>query len=126
MKILLCEDDNNIATVARLVLEQVGGHQVEWVSDGESAFQRGVSENFDLILLDDMMPKMSGVEVCKAYLGSNKKIAPIIFISANSQDQRVKEFSPITIGYIAKPFDPMNLNQQILAILSAVQKRAAS
>lgn len=124
MKILLCEDDSNIATIAKLALEHIGGHTVTWVSDGEAAFQQGSSETFDLILLDDMMPKMSGVEVCKLYLSSNKKMPPVIFISANSQDKRAKEFHPLTVGYIAKPFDPMNLNQQIFSILNGEQKRA--
>lgn len=135
MKILLCEDDPNIATIARLALEQIGGHQVVWANDGGAALKLGTEENFDLILLDDMMPKMSGVEVCKAYLiasansansasGASKKQAPVIFISANSQEKNVKELSPVAVGYISKPFDPMNLNQQIVSILKGELKKA--
>ncbi len=119
MKILLCEDDSNIAIIARLALEQVGGHQVTWVTDGEQALAKGTAENFDLILIDDMMPKMSGGDVCAAYKKSGRATGPVIFLSANPQDARVAEFSPVAIGYIAKPFDPMRLCAQIESIYQA-------
>lgn len=118
MKILLCEDDSNIATIAKLTLEKIGQHQVTWVTDGEQAYQIGTSEKFDVILLDDMMPKMSGVDVCQAYFHSRSNTAPVIFMSANPQEENVKRFSPVTIGYIPKPFDPVGLNEQIKKILS--------
>lgn len=124
MKILFCEDDHNIATIARLALEQVGGHQVTWVQDGQAALEQGQAGDFDLILLDDMMPKMSGVDVCAQFVKSEKKIAPVIFMSANPQDKRVIEFAPVAVGYIPKPFDPMTLNQKISELLSAQVKKA--
>jgi DNA-binding response OmpR family regulator len=125
MKILLCEDDFNIATIARLALEQLGKHQVTWVTDGEQAQVQGASGTFDLILLDDMMPKMSGVNVCAAYLKSGTHKTPVIFMSANPQDKRVDEFKPIAIGYIPKPFDPMELNAKIELLLKSCMKKAA-
>jgi DNA-binding response OmpR family regulator len=124
MKILLCEDDHNIATIARLALEQVGGHQVTWVQDGQSALEQGQMGDYDLILLDDMMPKMSGVDVCAQFVKSEKKIAPVIFMSANPQDKKVIEFSPVAVGYIPKPFDPMTLNQKISEFLNTPVKKA--
>jgi two-component system OmpR family response regulator len=124
MRILLCEDDANIATIARLALEQIGGHQVEWVADGATALRRGLHEKFDLILLDDMMPSMSGVEVCKKFLNHAEQVAPVIFMSANSQIERVQEFSAVAIGYIPKPFDPTTLNQQIANLQSSHRKKA--
>ena len=124
MKILLCEDDNNIATIASLALEKVGNHQVIRATDGEQSLNLGMAENFDLILLDDMMPKMSGVDVCAKYVESGKKIAPVIFMSANPQESRVEQFSSVAIGYIPKPFDPMTLNQQIENIMNGLHKKA--
>ncbi len=123
MKILLCEDDGNIATIAKLTLEQLGGHDVTWVQDGESAFKHGIENKYDVILLDDMMPKMSGVDVCKSFVQSGQCQSPVIFMSANPQDKRVVEFAPVTVGYIPKPFDPVTLNQQITEMLK--NKRAA-
>jgi DNA-binding response OmpR family regulator len=124
MKILFCEDDHNIATITRLALEQVGGHQVTWVQDGQAALEQGQTGDFDLILLDDMMPKMSGVDVCAQFVKAGKKIAPVIFMSANPQDKKVIEFAPVAVGYIPKPFDPMTLNQKISELLSAQVKKA--
>jgi DNA-binding response OmpR family regulator len=125
MKILLCEDDANIATITRIALEQIGGHSVTWVTDGEEAYKKGSTEKFDIILLDDMMPKMSGVAVCEAFVKAKNNTAPVIFMSANPQDKKVKEFSSVAIGYIPKPFDPVGLNQQITDILKATSKKVA-
>jgi two-component system OmpR family response regulator len=125
MKILLCEDDHNIATISRLSLEQIGQHEVTWVTDGEAALEKGLAGVFDVILLDDMMPKMSGVAVCEAFVKSGRPVAPVIFMSANPQGQRVEQFKPLTIGAIPKPFDPMSLNQQIADLLANRVKKAA-
>jgi two-component system alkaline phosphatase synthesis response regulator PhoP len=118
MKILLCEDDTNIATITKLTLEHIGHHEVIWVTDGQEAYARGSSEKFDVILMDDMMPKMSGASVCAAFVKLEKKIAPVIFMSANPQEKKVAEFNTVAIGYIPKPFDPMTLNTQITEILN--------
>ncbi|OFZ14883.1 MAG: hypothetical protein A2Z20_04660 [Bdellovibrionales bacterium RBG_16_40_8] len=124
MKILLCEDDSNIATIAKLSLEQIGKHQVTLATDGEQALRLGREEKFDLILLDEMMPKLSGVAVCSEFIKSPQKVAPVIFMSANPQEKRVEEFSLVAIGFIPKPFDPLSLNDQIIAIMHKKLKRA--
>lgn len=116
MKILLAEDDHNISTIAKLALETVGGHQVEVAADGETALQRMLTEEFDVILLDEMMPKMNGIKVCEEYAKSGRK-APVIFMSANVQDKKVEEFKGTAIGFIPKPFDPMALAKQVEQIL---------
>jgi two-component system, OmpR family, response regulator len=121
MKILLAEDDANIATIARLALETIGGHNVEVASDGEAALKRMMTEEFDVILLDEMMPKMNGLKVCEEYSKSGRT-APVIFMSANVQDNQVQQFKTAAIGFIPKPFDPMALAKQVESIL---QKRAA-
>ncbi len=121
MKILLAEDDFNIATIAKLALEQIGGHKVEVASDGEAALQKMLSETYDVILLDEMMPKMNGLKVCEEYIKSGRP-APVIFMSANVQEKQVEQFKGAAIGFIPKPFDPMSLAKQVEAI---VQKRVA-
>ena len=113
MKILLCEDDHNIATIAKMALEHIGGHKVTHAADGEIALKLGTTEAFDVILLDDMMPKMSGVDVCAEFVRTGQNTAPVIFMSANPQERRVEQFKPTAIGFIPKPFDPTRLNEQI-------------
>lgn len=113
MKILLAEDDPNIAAIAKMALEHVGGHQVVHVSDGEAALEKALSQDFDVILLDEMMPKMNGLNVCQAYINQSLHPKPVIFLSARSQESDIKEFNRLSLGLIPKPFDPMLLSKQV-------------
>lgn len=116
MKILLAEDDPNISTISKMTLEALGGHEVHAVDNGEDAFNKAIAESFDVILLDEMMPKMNGIKVCKE-LRARKVMTPIIFLSAKSQLTDVEIFEAVGTGFIPKPFDPMTLNTKILQIL---------
>ena len=118
MKILLAEDDPNISTIAKLTLESIGQHQVTHVENGELALEQALTGNYELILLDEMMPKMNGLKVCAEYKSQSSNPTPIIFLSAKSQSEDVSKFEENGLGFIAKPFDPATLCQQIEALLS--------
>ena len=77
MKVLLAEDDPNISIIAKICLEKIAGHEVTVVSDGESALREALTQKYDVILLDEMMPKMNGLRVCQAYKAQcpNPKVA---------------------------------------------------
>lgn len=126
MKILLAEDDPNISIIARLTLEKVGGHDVEVASNGEMALEMALKGTYDVILLDEMMPKLSGVKVCQEYRAQARGHTPVIFLSAKSQDADIKEFFEHGNGFIPKPFDPMTLSRQIDDILSGRAPSEAS
>lgn len=125
MKILLAEDDQNISTIAKLALEKLGGHQVTVADNGQRALELAKEGGYDVILLDEMMPKMNGLAVCKQYLADVVNPVPVIFLSAKSQESDIREFRNLATGYISKPFDPMRLNQQIDQVLGAAEKAAA-
>lgn len=109
MRILLAEDDLNISIIAKITLEKIGKHQVTSVTDGKSALELALKENFDLILLDGMMPLMDGVSVLKQ-IKNNNIASPVIFLSAKSQENDIKEVLELgAVGYIQKPFDPKTL-----------------
>lgn len=118
MKILLAEDDKHISTIAILTLENIGKHQVIHADNGEEALTKALNEKFDVILLDEMMPKMNGLKVCEEIKNKIQNPPPIIFLSAKSQAQDIEEFIRRGNGFIAKPFDPMTLCQQILDIVT--------
>lgn len=118
LKILLAEDDPNISTISKMTLEMIGHHNVVAVDNGQDAFDKALSEDFDVILLDEMMPKMNGLKVCKE-LRAKKIKTPIIFLSAKSQLADKETFESIGTGFIPKPFDPMTLNEKIKEILTA-------
>jgi DNA-binding response OmpR family regulator len=120
MRVLLAEDDINISVIAKLSLEKLAGHDVTVVNDGEAALNAALQNEYDVILLDEMMPKMNGLKVAHEYknLCSNPK--PVIFLSAKSQESDIREFKQAGSGFIAKPFDPMKLDEQIRAVLLSV------
>ena len=113
MKILLAEDDPNISVIAKLALETFGQHDVSLAIDGEMALEMATANEYELILLDRMMPKMSGLEVCRQYKIQHNASTPIIFLSARCHDNDVKIFCELGLGFIPKPFDPTYLCKQI-------------
>lgn len=117
MRILLAEDDINISVIAKLSLEKLGGFEVTVVHDGERALAEALTGSFDLILLDEMMPKMNGLRVCQEYKAQSPQPKPIVFLSAKSQESDLREFTANGIGFIPKPFDPMQLSQQLRDLL---------
>lgn len=129
MRILLAEDDVNISTIAKMSLEHLGGHMVVHVDNGLLALETLLHDDhlFDIILLDEMMPGLSGLKVCEKYLASKAEPKPVIFLSAKSQSTDIAEFEQIGWGYIPKPFDPMQLESQIQSILKrhSREKKAA-
>ena len=120
MHVLLAEDDANISVIAKLSLEKLAGHTVTHVSDGESALREALTEIYDVILLDEMMPKMNGLSVCREYKAKSVKPKPVIFLSAKSQESDIREFTDTGSGFIPKPFDPMKLADQIRAVMQGL------
>jgi len=118
MRILLAEDDVNIATITQLCLEKIGGHEVVLRHDGEAAFETASREPFDLIILDGMMPKKNGLQVAIELQASGVVGTPIIFLSAKTDDKDIEQFMKVGTGYISKPFDPQTICEQIDAILA--------
>jgi DNA-binding response OmpR family regulator len=119
MKILLAEDDHNVAVIMRLCLERMGGHEVVHAEDGEVAITYAKSETFDLILLDGMMPKKNGLIVAQE-LRATGLTTPMIFLTAKSDEPAYQQLGA---GYIAKPFEPTLICSRIDEIMAQVKAR---
>lgn len=120
-KILHVDDDVDILYVSKMVLEVVGGFELEQRSSGIEALEAVLQFRPELILLDAMMPEMSGLETMKA-LREIPEVAeiPIIFMTAKAQPSEIKEFEDAgAIGIITKPFDPITLPSQIRDVWQA-------
>jgi DNA-binding response OmpR family regulator len=78
---------------------------------------QALTQNYDLILLDEMMPKMNGLRVCKEYRTRCPDPKQVIFLSARSQECDLREFNENGTGFIPKPFDPTALPRQIRDLL---------
>ncbi len=120
IKILHVEDDPDIREIANLALMMSGEFEVLQCESGEAALD--VTDHFtpDVLLLDMMMPNMTGKELMLQLrkLESYKSI-PAIFMTARAQPTEVKELRDLgAIDVIVKPFDPMTLSDQIKAAIS--------
>ena len=101
-RILVVEDESSIAFALKLDLENEG-YEVGIEPDGESALKRVKSQSFDLILLDVMLPRIDGFEVCRQLRLSGSK-TPIIMLTAKSQE--AEKVLGLEIGaddYVTKP-----------------------
>lgn len=128
MKILLAEDDPSIQTVARLSLKKIGGHEVHTVENGQEAIDKASKENFDLIILDCMMPVLDGFKACRELkLREETASIPIIFMTAKNQKSDTDEVYKLgAVGLITKPFDARELCADIEKIMNkALWKKPA-
>ena len=103
-KILLVEDEESLSKVVALNLE-LEGFEVKTVTNGREALeQKDKVDEFDLVILDVMLPEVSGWDICTAY--KNISSTPILFISAKgSSSDRIKGLKLGADDYLAKPFD---------------------
>ena len=79
-EVLLIEDDDDIAALIERQIQELGLNFVR-AADGEAGLEKALAEQFDLILLDIMLPKLEGVEVCKEIRDKNKRV-PIVMLTA--------------------------------------------
>ena len=118
--ILIVEDEQPINNLIKKNLELVG-HSCVSVFDGEAVFDEIENHDFDLILLDIMLPKSDGFQVIKE-INKTKNI-PFIFLTARSDvGDRVKGLKSGADDYIIKPFDMMELQARVESVLRRTQK----
>lgn len=112
-KILIVEDEKNIAQVLAYNIKKVG-YDCDIAYDGEAGLEKALSGDFDLILLDIMLPKMTGFEVCERI--RYKSQVPIIFVTAR-EEEKDKILGLETGGddYVTKPFSFPELMSRIRA-----------
>ena len=118
VKILVVEDEKNIVKIVSYNLEREG-YRVAVARDGEEALEKIRKEPPDLILLDLMLPKKSGLELCRE-LRADRKTAhlPIVMLTAKGEEaDRVVGLEMGADDYIPKPFSPRELVARVRAVL---------
>lgn len=116
MRILVVEDEHRIAQAIKQGLEQES-YAVDVACDGEEGYHNASSESYDLLLLDVMLPGMSGYEICKR-LRAEKQHTPILMLTAKSQNRDI--VTGLDTGaddYLAKPFSFEVLLARVRALL---------
>ena len=118
--ILVVDDEPLIVKGLKFSLEQEG-HVIDTSFDGEDAFKKIISKDYDVVLLDLMLPIMDGFDVCKKV--REKSDVPIIILSARGED--ISKIKGLEIGaddYITKPFNVMEIKARVNAILRRIEK----
>lgn len=121
MRILLVEDDELLGDGLRTGLMQYG-YTVDWVKDGMTADQALKTENFDLIVLDLGLPKLSGISVLQNLRARGITVPVLILTARESIEDRVKGLDSGADDYLTKPFDL----DELCARLRALQRRFSS
>ena len=120
LKILLCEDDENLGMLLREYL-QAKGYQAVLCQDGEVGYREFAKGKFDIAVLDVMMPKKDGFTLAQEIRQANTEI-PIIFLTARAlKDDILEGFKIGADDYITKPFSMEELVMRIEAILRRVK-----
>ena len=119
-KILVIEDDSDIAAIEKDYLE-IGGCEVEISENGVDGMTKALRGNFDLIILDVMLPGMDGFEVCKNI--RDKIDIPIMMLTARKSDiDKIKGLGFGADDYIEKPFSPSVLVARVKSQLAQYER----
>ncbi|EIJ78725.1 transcriptional regulator of redox response ResD [Bacillus methanolicus PB1] len=115
VKILVVDDEERIRRLLKMYLEREN-YIIEEAEDGNEALAKALGSEYDLIILDLMMPGKDGIEVCKEL--REKKATPVIMLTAKGEEvNRVQGFEVGTDDYIVKPFSPREVVLRVKALL---------
>jgi DNA-binding response OmpR family regulator len=120
MRVLVVEDDPRIARRLASVLQEAG-YAVDCVGDGEEAWFRGDTEEYDAVILDIGLPRMDGLTVLKKWREAGRDVPVLILTARGAWAERVAGIDAGADDYLAKPF----VMEELLARLRALVRRAA-
>jgi DNA-binding response OmpR family regulator len=121
VKILIVEDETNLRE-GLVDLLSSEGHLVEAVADGEAALDRGSDPSIQLMLLDLMLPKLDGIEVCKRLRELRPDLQILMLTARGSEDEKVNGLDAGADDYVTKPFSL----KELVARINALGRRAQS
>jgi cyclic di-GMP phosphodiesterase len=121
LKVLLADDEPSMRLLCRINLDLAGFDVVE-AENGAEALAKARESRYDLVLLDVMMPDLSGHEVAEALQGDPKtRELPIIFLSARASNADLRRGYQLgALDYITKPFDPIALATRVEQVLERI------
>ncbi len=115
LRVLIIEDDPNVSEVVARYLAREGYH-VETVADGALGLARAIDDPPDLVVLDLMLPSLTGLEVCRRL----RAVAPVPVIMLTALGDEADRIAGLELGaddYVAKPFSPRELTARVKAVL---------
>lgn len=123
-KILIVEDEEAIADLEKDYLE-LSGFKVEVANDGQSGLHKALKENYDLFILDLMLPGVDGFDICRQV--REEKNTPIIMVSAKKDDiDKIRGLGLGADDYMTKPFSPSELVARVKAHMARYDRLVGS
>ena len=123
-RILIIEDEESIAELEKDYLE-LSGFEVEIENDGAEGLKKALGEEFDLFILDLMLPGVDGIEICRKV--REVKNTPIIMVSAKKEDiDKIRGLGLGADDYITKPFSPSEMVARVKAHLARYERLIGS
>ena len=123
-KILIVEDEEAIADLERDYLE-LSGFTVEVANDGDTGLQKALNEDYDLLILDLMLPGTDGFDICRQV--RDVKNTPIVMVSAKKDDiDKIRGLGLGADDYMTKPFSPSELVARVKAHLARYDRLTGS
>ena len=121
MKLLIIEDDQSVAELERDYLEINGGFDCTLCTDGTEGLRRALAEDYALVIVDVMLPGLSGFEICRRL--REEKDTPVIIISALADDiDKVRGLGLGADDYMTKPFSPSELVARVKGHIQRYQR----
>lgn len=116
--VLVVDDDPVVVSLLQVNFE-MGGFRVLTASDGPSALALARDARPDVVILDVMMPKMSGADVARELRASESTAGvPLLLLSAKAQAADIDDGLSVADDYVTKPFDPLELLERVEALLA--------
>lgn len=122
-KILLVEDDASLAEIVVFNLE-LAGYDIDHLVDGDIAWKQLQCKQYDLVLLDVMLPGLSGLEICRRLREQNPAQAIVMLTSLSSEYDRVNGLEIGADDYLVKPFSVRELQARVKALLRRIEIQA--
>lgn len=115
-RLLVVDDDDEIRELLEFDLAQ-SGYQIDTAADGYEGLNKALNSNYDLVLLDVMMPKMNGYEVCKNIRKSKPDMPVLLLTAKGTINDKTTGFDSGADDYIVKPFDIQEVLLRVRALL---------
>jgi two-component system, OmpR family, response regulator len=125
MRILSIEDDLQLSAFIRKGAQELG-HTVEVINDGKQGMMLALTESFDAMILDRMLPGIGGMEILKALRATGNRTPVIVLSSLGDVEQRVEGLKLGADDYLAKPFSFIELSARLDGLLRRAQLRSES
>ena len=121
-RLLIADDDNEIRELLEFDLSH-SGYEVDCAKDGEEALQKALIGNYDLVLLDVMMPKMNGFDVCNNIRKAKLEVPILMLTAKGTIADKTQGFDMGADDYIVKPFD---IQEVLLRVRALVRRSPAT